>query len=145
MRLRKYMTETLLDQLPVLVPFQRSLEELNFVADSSISQKNPWIVQQMPEMRARIMKDRNWSKIAQTQIKEFFTLDDKDLKEEYDKIMKLYNSDVFEEFLDDPKCADCGKPAKQRCSKCKNQWYCSRDCQLRQWKAHKPICTMITS
>lgn len=33
------------------------------------------------------------------------------MKEEMDKIMKLYNSDVFDQFLGDPKCANCGKPA----------------------------------
>jgi len=45
-----------------------------------------------------------------------------------DRIMKLYSSDVFEQFMDEPKCAECGKNATQRCSRCKNQWYCSREC-----------------
>ena len=58
--------------------------------------------------------------------------------------MKLYTSDVFEDFLEDPKCGECGEPATQRCTACKNAWYCSRDCQLRQWKKHKAICKLIT-
>ena len=57
--------------------------------------------------------------------------------------MKLYNDEVFEEFMDDPKCADCGQLATQRCSKCRQAWYCSRDCQLRQWKGHKSICALF--
>ena len=57
--------------------------------------------------------------------------------------MKLYSDDVLEEFMDDPKCEECGDLATQRCSKCKTAWHCSRDCQLRQWKKHKPICKMF--
>ena len=57
--------------------------------------------------------------------------------------MKLYNDEVFEEFMEDPKCEECGKPALQRCSKCKHSWYCSRDCQLRQWKKHKKLCAIM--
>jgi len=61
-----------------------------------------------------------------------------------EKLMKLYSSDAFDEFMEDPICSSCGKPATQRCSKCKNQWYCSRDCQLRQWKGHKALCAIIS-
>jgi len=62
-----------------------------------------------------------------------------------DRLMKLYTDEVFEEFMDDPKCGVCGELATQRCSKCKQVWYCSRDCQLREWKDHKPICAIFTS
>ena len=46
--------------------------------------------------------------------------------------------------MEDPKCEECGDAATFRCSKCKIAWYCSRDCQLRQWKKHKPICKLFT-
>ena len=41
-------------------------------------------------------------------------------------------------------CAKChktqaDKPLK-RCAKCQNQWYCNRDCQKADWKAHKAFC-----
>ena len=57
--------------------------------------------------------------------------------------MNLYGSDVFDQFMEEPKCADCGEPAKQRCSKCKGEWYCSRECQLKKWKEHKKMCKML--
>ncbi|KAB7504647.1 Protein msta, isoform A [Armadillidium nasatum] len=37
-------------------------------------------------------------------------------------------------------CANCGKPAKQFCSSCKSVFYCSKDCQKKGWKSHKPHC-----
>ena len=79
-------------------------------------------------MRAKIMRDKDWQEIAEYQKEKFFTLSQEDAKEDMERLMKLYSSDVFEDFLDDPKCANCGQKATKRCTKCKNQWYCSRDC-----------------
>mmetsp|Transcript_17429 Transcript_17429/g.26225 ORF Transcript_17429/g.26225 Transcript_17429/m.26225 type:complete len:555 (-) Transcript_17429:64-1728(-) len=33
----------------------------------------------------------------------------------------------------------------QKCSRCKSAWYCSRECQVGDWKAHKPFCRAVTS
>ena len=45
------------------------------------------------------------------------------------------------------KCAHCSKNAQaaqvklKQCSKCKAQWYCSKECQIKAWKAgHKKDC-----
>ncbi|XP_056009561.1 uncharacterized protein LOC125680749 isoform X2 [Ostrea edulis] len=40
-------------------------------------------------------------------------------------------------------CSFCGlrSPDLQRCSRCKGEWYCSRDCQRKHWKGgHKTTC-----
>lgn len=58
-------------------------------------------------------------------------------------MLNLYTNDVFEDFLEDPKCNVCGSKATQRCSRCKNVWYASRECQLKDWKAHKPMCDVF--
>lgn len=43
-------------------------------------------------------------------------------------------------------CARCGAgPATKRCSKCKSEWYCSRECQLAAWNGHKKKCRKITA
>jgi len=64
LRLRKYLNEVTLDQLPILTNLLRSLEELSMTQENPVAQKNSFIVQQIPEMRAKIMKDRNWKDIA---------------------------------------------------------------------------------
>lgn len=46
--------------------------------------------------------------------------------------------------MEDPKCAECGEVATQRCSRCKNEWYCSRECQLKKWKQHKKFCEIVS-
>lgn len=38
------------------------------------------------------------------------------------------------------KCAECRLFAQLRCSGCKRVQYCSRSCQKRHWKTHKPEC-----
>ncbi|XP_076372425.1 uncharacterized protein LOC143257524 isoform X2 [Tachypleus tridentatus] len=36
-------------------------------------------------------------------------------------------------------CVACGQSGEFRCSRCKT-WYCSRNCQVKDWPLHKPIC-----
>lgn len=115
----------------MLTPLWRALEEMQLMADNNVKQNSSFIVEVLPEIRARILNGKNWQEIAKYQAENFYSKDNKNNKEDMDRIMKLYTSDVFEDFMEDPKCAECGKVATQRCSKCKNAWYCSRDCQLR--------------
>lgn len=37
-------------------------------------------------------------------------------------------------------CAACGKRAPLTCSRCKEETYCSKSCQLSAWKIHKKTC-----
>ncbi|KAE9396351.1 hypothetical protein BT96DRAFT_922196 [Gymnopus androsaceus JB14] len=43
-------------------------------------------------------------------------------------------------------CCTCHKPAPdrknlKRCGRCKSVWYCSSECQMKDWKEHRPYCT----
>jgi hypothetical protein len=37
-------------------------------------------------------------------------------------------------------CVVCSKPATSRCSRCKAVSYCSKQCQVENWKQHKDLC-----
>ena len=60
LRLKKYMNELLIDQIPILTPMLRSLEELSIVNVQVTDKMNPFVVQQMPEMRNSIIQAKNW-------------------------------------------------------------------------------------
>lgn len=64
LRLRKYINEQLLDQLPMLGQMLRALEEMSMMGDNAIGEKNSFIVQQMPEIRTKIIKGQQWDKLA---------------------------------------------------------------------------------
>ena len=38
----------------------------------------------------------------------------------------------------------CNKPATSRCAGCNAVWYCSKDCQKRDWRHHKLACKPTT-
>ena len=74
----------------------RSLEEMSMMGDNAVSQKNSFIVQQLPEIRTRIMEKRDWNGIAKYQMDNFFNKDANDPKSDMESLMKLYGSDVYE-------------------------------------------------
>jgi len=44
---------------------------------------------------------------------------------------------------DSPICIKCGKPSSKQCAKCRKVWYCSRECQVQDWKIHKEACKSL--
>lgn len=62
------------------------------------------------------------------------------------RLAHLYEAAGFEEaMLEPPKCAKCGKAATKRCSRCHNEWYCGRACQVDAWKGHKALCDLVSA
>ncbi len=118
------------------------------MALSSVSgapENRMFVVQPLPPFRDDILKDKDWKAIAEKQKTEIFVKETpQTMAEEAKKLLGLYESSAFEEFLEPPRCGKCGKPAGQRCSRCKHEWYCSRDCQVAAWKDHKPICDLLS-
>ncbi|VDK37813.1 unnamed protein product [Taenia asiatica] len=51
---------------------------------------------------------------------------------------------VFEHpLLRNPRCVVCGELAAKRCSRCRQEWYCRRQCQVEHWPRHKKACDML--
>ena len=101
--LKKFMNEVLIDQIPVLTEMLRALEELSLMQESTIAAANPFIVQVLPEIRNKILEGKDWRKIAKYQRETYFEISDSEAKDEMKGIMSLYNTDMLEDFLEQPK------------------------------------------
>ncbi|XP_056001157.1 zinc finger MYND domain-containing protein 10-like [Ostrea edulis] len=144
LKLRSYLTEVMLDQLPILVEMQRYLEQLSMMDIPAPSRE--LILEQVPEVRENILMENKgkWKKIAKKQSQTYFNPSDSDVKAQAKRWADTYNFDVLEGLLTEPpKCAVCGAEATKRCSRCQNEWYCRRECQVSHWKKHKTACDLI--
>uniref|UniRef100_A0A672ZZ05 Zinc finger MYND domain-containing protein 10 n=1 Tax=Sphaeramia orbicularis TaxID=375764 RepID=A0A672ZZ05_9TELE len=138
LKLRGFLTEVLIDQLPNLVELQRFLAHLA-VTDPA-PPKRGLILEQIPEMWNQIVNNNSgkWKAIAKYQVKETFNPSESDLRHHAQRLAQTYNLDVMESLIPEkPKCGSCGKVAAKRCSRCRTEWYCSRECQVKHWQKHK--------
>eukprot|EP00111_Clytia_hemisphaerica_P000373 TCONS_00001010-protein len=146
LKLRRYLHELLLDQLPYLSEVQRFLENLS-VMDPPPS-KQDLIIEQIPEVRNKLerMYEGRWNKIAKTQLQQNFTMSSKDMKEHAQRLAATYDLDILESLIDEaPTCSNCQNEATKRCSRCQNEWYCSRPCQVKHWSKHKELCNILSA
>ncbi|MBN3292269.1 ZMY10 protein, partial [Polypterus senegalus] len=145
LKLRGFLTEVLIDQLPNLVELQRFLSHLA-VTDPAPPKKD-LILEQIPEIRDNILKENagKWKAIAKHQVKQVFSPSEEDLREQACRLAQTYNLDVMETLIPEkPKCGHCGSEASKRCSRCQTEWYCGRECQVKHWQKHKQACGLIS-
>ncbi|XP_041836399.1 zinc finger MYND domain-containing protein 10 isoform X2 [Melanotaenia boesemani] len=144
LKLRGFLTEVLIDQLPNLVELQRFLAHLA-VTDPP-PPKKVLILEQIPEIWNNIVKENSgkWKAIAKYQVKETFNPSESDLRQQAKRLAQTYNLDVMDRLLPEkPKCGSCGKEASKRCSRCQGEWYCHRECQVKHWPKHKKVCQLM--
>jgi len=132
------MNETLMDQIPNLALMLRSLEELSILNVQTQAKGNPFIVQQVPEIRVGLTQGRDWKEIAAHQLEHYFLAGDATAQEDMKAMAELYGQSQVEGLLDGFKCEKCQKEAAKRCSRCKLVWYCSKECQVRFPPAYYP-------
>jgi len=140
--LRKHFNTILIDQLPILSELQRTVEELNMMAPQEAAEKSMFVLEQVMTMRDSLLK-HDWEEVITFQREVVLAETEESHKEEVQRLAEWYNSFDVESFLDDPICAKCGAPAEKRCSRCKNEWYCSRECQVDAWEGHKTVCDIV--
>ncbi|XP_072176956.1 zinc finger MYND domain-containing protein 10-like [Diadema setosum] len=144
LKLRSHLTEVLLDQIPSLCDLQRYLGNLSMMEPPPA--KTGIVLEQVPEIRDRLLRENEgkWKAIAKHQVKTCFNASSQAMKEQAKLFADMYNFDVLESLIaEPPKCALCGSPAAHRCSRCRNEWYCRRECQVKHWPKHKTACNLM--
>ncbi|KAG9332458.1 hypothetical protein JZ751_014556 [Albula glossodonta] len=144
LKLRAFLNEVLIDQLPNLGELQRFLSHLA-VTDPAPPKKD-LILEQIPEMWNNIMKENSgkWKAVAKYQVKQVFNPSESDLRQQAHRLAQTYNLDVIESLIPEkPKCGSCGSEATKRCSRCQGEWYCRRECQVKHWPKHKKACQLM--
>ncbi|NXL14531.1 ZMY10 protein, partial [Setophaga kirtlandii] len=144
LKLRAFLTDVLIDQLPNLVEMQRFLSYLA-VTDPAPPKKD-LILEQVPVVWDHILKKHSgkWEAIAKHQVKHAFSPTDEELRLQARRWAQTYSLDMMEALAPDkPLCRVCGAEAGKRCSRCRNEWYCSRACQVQHWQKHKPACDLM--
>ncbi|CAL7944864.1 unnamed protein product [Xylocopa violacea] len=144
LKLQKYLHECVLDQISPLIDLKRWL---SYLSASSTCNKAPRAVniELVPQIKSSIMEKyhKKWKKLAKHQSKFIYTTDIEYVKTAAQILSDAYDLDKLD-CIDVKECFLCCEEAKNRCSKCKQAWYCGRECQVKHWAKHKIICDKIT-
>ena len=106
--------------------------------------------------------ENRWDKLAAEQAPIFLGDHTEEMAEEVTRLFKAFDSEAAQSLLQDnstsatqsdndkkrknkeKRCAVCQKPnSRQRCSRCHNERYCGRECQVNHWPKHKKKCKPI--
>lgn len=146
LKLKGYMNEVLLDQLPVLTQMRQYLEQLTMTDPPA--PKRDLILEQVPEIRHRMIEENQgkWKGIAKHQMKKYFNPSKHEIQQQAKRLAATYDFEVMDSLLSEvPKCANCGEEATKRCSRCRQEWYCKRECQVKHWQKHKKVCEVMAA
>jgi predicted Zn-ribbon and HTH transcriptional regulator len=150
LRLRKYMNDALFDQIQPLQQLYRALEEMNIMDNQGGNmlggKSSVFVVEMVPTLfnSFRKIPEIKLKEIAENALNEYFrNQNSEEKRREVEIISDVFNNQTLEYFMEDPKCANCGREATNRCSRCKSEWYCGKDCQVKKWKSHKEFCSKL--
>ncbi|OAD60114.1 Zinc finger MYND domain-containing protein 10 [Eufriesea mexicana] len=124
--LKKYLHECVLDQISPLIDLKRWLSYLS-ISSTYISTPQAVNVELIPQIKSSIMEKyhKKWKKIAKHQSKFIYTTDANYIKNAAQILSDAYDLDKLD-CIEVKECFLCHEEAKQRCSKCKEAWYCGR-------------------
>lgn len=143
-KLRSFLNEIVVDQIPMLGEMQRYLEHLA-IMDPPTNNSKDILIEQVPELFDKLCNHGKgkWKQIASQQLSEFLSGNEADMRRQAKRWMETYNFDVLENLVAPPKCVVCGELAAKRCSQCHGEWYCRRECQVKHWTKHKTACDLL--
>ncbi|XP_026746197.1 zinc finger MYND domain-containing protein 10-like [Trichoplusia ni] len=107
--------------------------------------KNPGctLIELVPQIKDACLKKvhKRTKTLAKAQLELFHMDGSEESRNMAKRLLESYTSDAAL-ALDSggAKCAKCGDKATKKCSRCKTEWYCGRECQVQQWPKHKEIC-----
>ncbi|CAK6435874.1 unnamed protein product [Pipistrellus nathusii] len=144
LKLRAFLTDILIDQLPHLADLQ------GFLAHLALAEPQPpkkdLVFEQIPEIWERLERENKgkWKAMAKHQLEHMFSPSEHDLRQQAQRWAETYRLDVLEAMAPErPRCAYCGAEASKRCSRCQNEWYCCRECQVKHWETHRKACVQV--
>uniref|UniRef100_A0A671FWQ5 Zinc finger MYND domain-containing protein 10 n=1 Tax=Rhinolophus ferrumequinum TaxID=59479 RepID=A0A671FWQ5_RHIFE len=143
LKLRAFLTDTLLDQLPNLADLQGFLAQLALAEPQP--PKKDLVLEQIPGIWERLQQENRgkWQAIAKHQLQQMFSPSEQDLRLQARRWAETYRLDVLEAVAPErPRCAYCSAEASKRCSRCQNEWYCCRECQVKHWAKHGKACVL---
>ncbi|XP_039295074.1 zinc finger MYND domain-containing protein 10 [Nilaparvata lugens] len=145
LKLQCHLTEPVLDQIAPLAELKYFLSRLEIMDPSSTrttDAKKPFILEVITEYRSSLAdKPRKYfKKLAQTQLEVFEGLLQDGGAVDLAKDMAAAYETLDQIDAESAKCGNCGEVAKRFCSRCKLEYYCGRECQVKAWPRHKNIC-----
>ncbi|XP_068213775.1 zinc finger MYND domain-containing protein 10 [Palaemon carinicauda] len=146
LKIRGKLNEELLSHLPVLEPFGKWLSALAITTPQQ-ARPPPLVttVRQLGDGVITRWMDR-WEELFQILASRCLSPSQESLCVLATSMSAAWNLEALEALLPDiPSCALCGSPAGRRCSRCRMQWYCRRECQVKHWSTHQSLCDIVSS
>ncbi|SCP05191.1 MYND finger protein, putative [Plasmodium ovale] len=169
LKLRKYMNESLYEQLPPMKTLHTFIEHLYISKSIFPENKNSYlIIDVVPEIFDEIKSDMLKNKRQVLSILSSITIEKDILGSISDVYLSIYEFDqqiknkstskgkceqdknskqengkeaaVDENYI----CNNCKENAELQCSQCKQTYYCSKECQMKDWFNHREICSKGT-
>lgn len=148
LKLEKHLHEIVIDQFPALACFRQWFAQIKLTNGRNVAAKPLIFEMETNTIRAGLRRgDGNLSEMAEQATRMLNNVG-------YLREVAAKHSDVYVNFEKlcearnvngapaGRKCSSCEGHAKFKCSRCKQVWYCDKNCQLKDWGEHKKQCSV---
>jgi len=100
LRVRKFLHETTVDQIPILCDLQRTLDEMLMQEIPPSAEARPaYLLEQQPEMRQHLAKDIDWKAVVAAQKAEALNDSEEEKRQQAAELAGLFDMDGMDELL----------------------------------------------